>query len=623
MLNEKSYNILIAIGAHCALLANSITILPDTLSTTLEYSELTTETVTITNSNALSVNLDISILEQPTANRLLPFYAERFTPENLALVQDMEPDIQYQDENGNWVEGVRCGTPQAPEGVLAQVQYALVENRAQRSTNRNLVNVQVAWHVIHASNGAGNISNDMIVDQIDIFNDAYAPYDIFFTLVSVDYTMNDNWFGDMDQYESAYKQQLNIDPVHHLNIYSGNMPGLLGWSYLPYQWSEGSYMHGVCILYSCLPGGTSYPYNAGDSAVHEVGHYLGLEHTFRNGCSTNNDYVDDTPQEDNGNNISSCNNTDTCPNDPGMDPVHNFMTYTDDACLDEFTTGQGDRMEDMIATYRPGLLENPVAPEWIYTTTNVIQVPANSTVDLDITFDGTTVVGGDYAAHIYFEESTMDTTLLLPSYMHISGITNLELSFESLTDTLYSNEFSNNFLEMIYSGIDTLTYEFNYDLDWVTVFGGDGTMENGETQFIAFNFNSLFMVPGVYEGDVILNTNVGFFPIHLQLVILEPLNIDDESLPLKFSVSANYPNPFNPVTTFSIDLPAQSSVNAVVYDLYGRKIATLLHSVLNAGSYNLSWQGRNDAGVMVSAGMYFLKVDTEYNHHVQKMIFMK
>ncbi len=176
MLNEKSYNILIAIGAHCALLANSITILPDTLSTTLEYSELTTETVTITNSNALPVNLDISILEQPTANRLLPFYAERFTPENLALVQDMEPDIQYQDENGNWVEGVRCGTPQAPDGVLAQVQYALVENRAQRSTNRNLVNVQVAWHVIHASNGAGNISNDMIVDQIDT-TDARRPSD--------------------------------------------------------------------------------------------------------------------------------------------------------------------------------------------------------------------------------------------------------------------------------------------------------------------------------------------------------------------------------------------------------------------------------------------------------------
>ncbi len=623
MLNEKSYNILIAIGAHCALLANSITILPDTLSTTLEYSELTTETVTITNSNALPVNLDISILEQPTANRLLPFYAERFTPENLALVQDMEPDIQYQDENGNWVEGVRCGTPQAPDGVLAQVQYALVENRAQRSTNRNLVNVQVAWHVIHASNGAGNISNDMIVDQIDIFNDAYAPYDIFFTLVSVDYTMNDNWFGDMDQYESAYKQQLNIDPVHHLNIYSGNMPGLLGWSYLPYQWSEGSYMHGVCILYSCLPGGTSYPYNAGDSAVHEVGHYLGLEHTFRNGCSANNDYVDDTPQEDNGNNISSCNNTDTCPNDPGMDPVHNFMTYTDDACLDEFTTGQGDRMEDMIATYRPGLLENPVAPEWIYTTTNVIQVPANSTVDLDITFDGTTVVGGDYAAHVYFEENTMDTTVVLPAFLYVAGIANLDLSFATVVDTLYPNEFTNHYLEITFNGEDPLIYEFTYDISWLTVLGADGELENGETDFVTFSLNSLFMLPGDYEGEVILNSNQGSIPIQLHLTVLEELGLIAGTMPEKFAVSNNFPNPFNPVTTFSIDLPAQSSVNAAVYDLYGRKIATLLHSVLHAGSYNLSWQGRNDAGVMVSAGMYFLKVDTEYNHHVQKMIFMK
>ncbi len=620
---NKIIQYIIIIALPLILFADSITLTPDTLNTTIQSGDVNTETVMITNNNSFPVTLNINISDQPQANRQSSLHSQFFIPDNEALAREMEPDIQYQDENGNWVEGVRCGTPQAPEGVLAQVQYALVENRVQRSTNRNLVNVQVAWHVIHASNGAGNISNDMIVDQIEVLNDAYAPYDIFFTLVSVDYTMNDNWFTDMNQYESAYKQQLNIDPVHHLNIYSGNMPGLLGWSYLPYQWSEGSYMHGVCILYSCLPGGTSYPYNAGDSAVHEVGHYLGLEHTFRNGCSANNDYVDDTPQEDNGNNISSCNNTDTCPNDPGMDPVHNFMTYTDDACLDEFTTGQGDRMEDMIATYRPGLLENPVAPEWIYTTTNVIQVPANSTVDLDITFDGTTVVGGDYAAHIYFEESTMDTTLLLPSYMHISGITNLELSFESLTDTLYSNEFSNNFLEMIYSGIDTLTYEFNYDLDWVTVFGGDGTMENGETDFVTFSLNSLFMLAGDYEGEVILNSNQGSIPIQLHLTVLEELGLIAGTMPEKFAVSNNYPNPFNPVTTFSIDLPAQSSVNAAVYDLYGRKIATLLHSVLHAGSYNLSWQGRNDAGVMVSAGMYFLKVDTEYNHHVQKMIFVK
>lgn len=623
MLNEKSYNILIAIGAHCALLANSITISPDTLSTTLEYGELTTETVTITNSNAFPVNLEISILEQPTTGRM-PFDVTRFAPEPESLFRNFTPDIQYQDENGNWVDGIRCGTTPTPTNVLSLVQNAIDNNRSQRRSSRNLVNVQVAWHVIHASNGAGNISNDMIVDQIEVLNDAYAPYDIFFTLVSVDYTMNDNWFTDMNQYESAYKQQLNIDLVHHLNIYSGNMPGgLLGWSYMPYSWPENHYMHGVCLLYSSLPGGTSYPYNAGDTATHEVGHYLGLEHTFLNGCSTNNDYVDDTPQENDGNNIYNCNNTDTCPNDPGMDPVHNFMTYSDDACLDEFTTGQGDRMEDMIATYRPGLLENPIAPEWIYTSENSITVPANGSTDLVFTFNSSFLVGGDYAAHVYFEENTMDTTVVLPAFFHVAGITNLDLSFATVVDTLYPNEFTNHYLEIIFNGEDPLIYEFTYDISWLTVLGADGELENGETDFVTFSLNSLFMLPGDYEGEVILNSNQGSIPIQLHLTVLEELGLIAGTMPEKFAVSNNYPNPFNPVTTFSIDLPVQSSLNAAVYDLYGRKIVTLLHSVLNAGSYNLSWQGRNDVGVMVSAGMYFLKVDTEYNHHVQKMIFMK
>ena len=605
------------------LLANSITISPDTLTATIQFGEVTTETVTITNSNAFPVNLDISILEQPTANSVLPFYADRFAPESKALVRDMVSDVQYQDENGNWVDGVRCGTAPTPNDVLSQVQNAIENNKSQRRTIRNMVNVQVAFHVIYASNGAGNISNDMIIDQIEVLNDAYAPYDIVFTLVSVDYTMNDSWYNDMEQYESAYKQQLHVDPVHHLNIYTGNMPGLLGWSYMPYSWPENSYMHGVCLLYSCLPGGTAYPYNAGDTATHEVGHYLGLDHTFRNGCSVNNDYVDDTPQENDGNNIYSCNNTDTCPNDPGMDPVHNYMTYTDDACLNQFTDGQGERMENMIATYRPGLLENPIAPEWIYTTADVVQVPANGSLDLVFTFDGTDLIGGDYAANVYFEESSIDTTVLLPSYLQITGIPNLELSFVAITDTLFPNEFSNNYLEMTYSGTDLLTYQFDYEVDWVTVLGGDGSLENGESQFITFNFNSLFMSPGFYEGNVYLNSNMGSILIYLQMVILEPLGIGDGTIPMKFSVSANYPNPFNPSTRFTISIPDRSNVHTSVFDLKGRRIATLLNSELDTGVYDLTWQGKNDIGSQVSAGIYILRVDAGKYHHNQKMIYIK
>ena len=603
--------------------SNTITISPDTLYVSMQGGGTSIEQVTIYNQNSFPVNLDVLIIEQPSGNRLLNGSQNRYLSESPGIIRDFENDIQYMGSNGEWIEGVRCATLSTPEEVLINVQQDLENNRLQRSNQRNLVNVQVAWHVIYSSSGAGNISNEMISDQIDVLNDAYAPYDIFFTLDIVDYTMNDDWFNDMDQYENTYKQQLNIDPIHYLNIYTGNMPGLLGWSWLPYSWPEGSYMHGVCLLYSSLPGGSSYPYNAGDTATHEIGHYLGLLHTFENGCSVNNDNVSDTPQEDDGNNIYSCNATDTCPNDPGMDPVQNFMTYTDDACLNQFTTGQGDRMTDMIATYRPGLLENPIAPDWITVNENSFQVPANGSYDLAFSFDGSGLTGGDYLVNIYFEEATLDTTLMLPAILHIEGITGLDISFESLIDTLYTNEFSNSFLEMNYSGTDLLIYQFDYDISWVTVLGGDGTLENEESQFITFNLNSLFMDTGEYFGEVTLSTNMGSLPIYLTMVVLEPLGINDGTIPMKFAVSNNYPNPFNPSTQFSISLPERVFVNIAVYDLNGRKVATLINSIMDNGIYELKWEGKNDSGSIVSAGVYILKVDAGTFHYNQKLIFIK
>jgi hypothetical protein len=382
-------------------------------------------------------------------------------------------------------------------------------------------------------------------------------------------------------------------------------------------------MHGVCLLYSSLPGGTSYPYNAGDTATHEVGHYLGLLHTFQGGCSANNDNVSDTPQEDDGNNIYNCNNSDTCPNDPGTDPIHNFMTYTDDACLNQFSNGQGERMENMIATYRPGFLENPLGPEWIYTSINEIQIPANNSVDLDIFFDSASLIGGGYSAIISFQEVALDTTILLQTYLHVAGISFLELNTETLINTLFPNEFSNNYLEMTYLGSDSLMYQFENNIPWVTVFGDDGIMVNGEIEFIAFNFNSLSMIPGIYEGDIILTTNMGSSFIHLEMVVIELLGLEDESIPLKFSVNKNFPNPFNPTTTVQIDIPEKGNLKVVVHDIYGRSITTLLNSEVEPGFSHVTWNGKNRLGIRVASGVYILSARLNNQQYSQKMLLVK
>jgi hypothetical protein len=254
-----------------------------------------------------------------------------------------------------------CGTREYTEAEVALLE-AEFEALAPYKDNFNAtgdITINVYWHVINSGTSAsqGNISDTMIADQIKVLNAAYSGRGFQFALVSTDRTTNSTWYnGCYGTSESTMKAATRKGTADDLNVWSCNPSnGILGYATFPSSYGSSPSKDGVVLLHSSLPGGSAAPYNEGDTGTHEVGHWLGLYHTFQGGCSKSGDLVADTPAERSAaygcpTGRNSCTQTQY----PGVDPITNFMDYTDDYCMFEFSTGQADRMKAQWATYRAG-----------------------------------------------------------------------------------------------------------------------------------------------------------------------------------------------------------------------------------------------------------------------------
>jgi hypothetical protein len=218
-------------------------------------------------------------------------------------------------------------------------------------------------HVVSLDGVTGNVSDRAIRDEMRVLNAGFGGFEggyatgFDFTLAGITRTVNADWYeaGPTTSEERAMKHALHQGGDNALNVYYTTAGPYLGWAYLPSIVNQNgqAYLDGVVIDWeSMVHTSTRYEdrYDLGKTLTHEVGHWVNLEHTFYGGCNHWGDYVEDTPPELTP--TSGCPaGKDTC-SDPGLDPIHNYMDYSYDACYFEFTAGQTERMKDAWLFYR-------------------------------------------------------------------------------------------------------------------------------------------------------------------------------------------------------------------------------------------------------------------------------
>ena len=290
-------------------------------------------------------------------------------------------------------DGLRCQKPSRDFGsFIPPLAAATAGDCGYFSTNPTseyapsfVYNIPVVVHVIQRTSGTGFISASKVQSQIDILNEDFramagtpgAPGTdamIQFHLATEDpsgnptngitYSSNNTWYND----GGSYWNSLAWDTNRYMNVYTNSASGALGYvPDLPQGGIVGQASDRVVVLWSAFGDNAPIgpPFDKGRTLTHEVGHYLGLEHTFSGGCGSasacysTGDLICDTPREQNP--TSGCpGNKTSC---SSSDPIHNYMDYSDDTCMWEFSPEQVRRMRCTLQFFRSDL-DDPVVGTW-------------------------------------------------------------------------------------------------------------------------------------------------------------------------------------------------------------------------------------------------------------------
>jgi len=291
-----------------------------------------------------------------------------------------------------------CATDQTPQIVD--------ENSLFKRPANMIIKIPVLYHV----NDQNPTNFDvMLEDNIDVLNTSFAGSNFTFELFGINHFDNNNWDNitiPSGSEPSAFidmKNELSKYPEYILNVYVTGITNAAGYATFPWDYSESNSLHGIVIDPGYITNGGETNFDSGEVLTHEVGHYLGVYHTFQGGCNGDGDKVDDTPYHLEPATAADyfCSTTrNSCTSKPGNDPQNNFMNYVTTDCMTEFTDGQIERMETITNEHKPSLGE-------------IIEFTSNANLTQNITITTFVSIEDNVAVTIEANIEFLNATILL------------------------------------------------------------------------------------------------------------------------------------------------------------------------------------------------------------------